>query len=98
MDRVVRVRVLDSATRDRLAGEWRRAVSRPNWIIRIVFVVALLVVALPLLLLAGLAALAVAFVVGGLALLNGAAGSARRLMRGDGRSNVRVLRRSGEHA
>ncbi len=97
MDRVVRFRVLDAAARDRLAGGWRMAASQPNWIIRTAAVVFLLVLVLPLLLLVGLAAVAAALVFGGLALLKGTVERVRRRVRGDGRSNVRVIRRPGGH-
>ncbi|MHC4217782.1 MAG: hypothetical protein ACYSU7_04920 [Planctomycetota bacterium] len=93
MDRVVRIRVPESFSRDRLAGEWRRAASQPNWIVRAAMMVLLLVVALPILLLVGLAAVVAIIVVGGLALIRAGAAKLRRLVRGDGRSNVRVIRR-----
>jgi hypothetical protein len=93
MDRVVRIRIPDSFSRDRLAGEWRRAASQPNWIVRTAMLVFLLVVALPVLLLVGLAALAGIIVFAGLALINATAAKVRRLVRGGGRSNVRVIRR-----
>ena len=72
------------------------AASQPNWIIRTVAVVFLAVMVLPLLLLVGLAALAAMLVFGGLVLFKGAVERTRRLVRGDGRSNVRVIRRGDE--
>ncbi|MHC4208080.1 MAG: hypothetical protein ACYTE6_12290 [Planctomycetota bacterium] len=95
MDRVVRFRVLDAAARDRVTERWRTAASQPNWIIKAAAIVFLAVVVLPLLLLVGIVALAMTLVFGGLALLKGAVGKVRRLVRGDGRSNVRVIRRTG---
>jgi len=95
MDRVVRFRVLDAAARDRVAEGWRMAASQPNWFIKAVAVVFLAVVVLPLLLLVGIMALAMTLVFGGLVLLKGAVEKVRRLVRGDGRSNVRVIRRTG---
>jgi hypothetical protein len=92
MDRTVRARVFDSASADRLAGGWRWAVSQPSWIVRCGLVAFLLIVVVPVLLLAGIAALVAAVVFGGLALLNGGVAALRRLGRGDGRSNVRVIR------
>jgi hypothetical protein len=95
MDRVVRFRVLDAAARDRVAEGWRMAAAQPNWFIRTAAIVFLAVLVLPVLLLVGLVALAMMLVFGGLALLKGAVGKVRRLVRGDGRSNVRVIRRTG---
>ena len=97
MDRVARIRVLDSVARDRLADGWQRAASQPNWIIRALMLVVLLVVVLPLLLLVGLVALAAILVFGGLALCKGTVERVRRRVRGDGRSNVRVIHRTGGH-
>jgi hypothetical protein len=95
MDRVARIRILDSAARDRLADGWQRAASQPNWIIRALMLVVLLVVVLPLLLLVGFVAVGAILVLGGLALGRAAVEKVRRRVRGDGRSNVRVIRRSG---
>ena len=95
MDRVGRIRVPASFSRDRLAGEWRRVASQPNWIVRTALFVFLLVVALPLMLLVALAVLAALVVFAVLALINATAAKLRRL-RGDGRENVRVIRRTGE--
>jgi len=95
MDRVARIRVLDSVARDRLADGWQRAASQPNWIVRVLMLVVLLVVVLPLLLLVGFVAMGAILVVGGLALGRAAVEKVRRRVRGDGRSNVRVIRRSG---
>lgn len=95
MDRVARIRVLDSVSRERLAAEWRRAASRPNWIVRAVMLAVLLVVVVPLLLLVGLVALGAIVVFGGIALGKRAVERVRHRVRGDGRSNVRVIRRGG---
>jgi hypothetical protein len=93
MDRVVRIRVLDSAARDRLADGWQRAASQPSWIARALMFAVLLFVVLPLLLLVGLVGLGAVLVLGGLALGKAAVEKVRRRLRGDGRSNVRVIRR-----
>jgi hypothetical protein len=95
MDRVARIRILDSAARDRLADGWQRAASQPNWIVRALMLVVLLVVVLPLLLLVGFVAMGAILVLGGVALGRAAVEKVRRRVRGDGRSNVRVIRRSG---
>ncbi|MHC4710170.1 MAG: hypothetical protein ACYTA3_07050 [Planctomycetota bacterium] len=95
MDRVARIRILDSVARDRLADGWQRAASQPNWIVRALMLVILLVVVLPLLLLAGFVAMGAILVIGGVALGRAAVEKVRRRVRGDGRSNVRVIRRSG---
>jgi hypothetical protein len=95
MDRVARIRILDSAARDRLADGWQRAASQPNWIVRALMLVVLLVVVLPLLLLMGFVAMGAILVLGGVALGRAAVEKVRRRVRGDGRSNVRVIRRSG---
>jgi hypothetical protein len=95
MDRVARIRILDSAARDRLADGWQRAASQPNWIVRALMLVVLLLVVLPLLLLMGFVALGAILVLGGVALGRAAVEKVRRRVRGDGRSNVRVIRRSG---
>ena len=97
MDRVARIRVLDSVARDRLADGWQRAASQPNWIIRALMLVVLLVVVLPLLLLVGFVALAAILVFGGLALFKRTVERVRQRVRGDGRSNVRVIHRTGGH-
>ncbi|MHC4612051.1 MAG: hypothetical protein ACYTAU_00540 [Planctomycetota bacterium] len=94
MDRVVRFRVLETAARDRFAGGWRMAAAQPNWIVRTAAVVFLLVLVLPIALLVVLAAAAAAVVFGGLALGRGAVERVRRRLRGEGRSNVRVIQRS----
>jgi hypothetical protein len=96
MDRVVRFRVLDAAARDRVAEGWRMAASQPNWIIRTAAILFLAVVILPLLLLLGIVVLGAAIVLGGLALLKRAADRVRQRVRGDGRSNVRVIRRTDQ--
>ncbi|MHC4142471.1 MAG: hypothetical protein ACYSUF_11530 [Planctomycetota bacterium] len=95
MDRVARIRILDSVARDRLADGWQRAASQPNWIARALMLVVLLVVVLPLLLLVGFVAMGAILVIGGVALGRAAVEKVRRRVRGDGRSNVRVIRRSG---
>jgi hypothetical protein len=97
MDRVVRFRVLDAAARDRVTEGWRTAASQPNWITKAAAIVFLAVVVLPLLLLVGLVALAMTLVFGGLALLKRTVEKVRRLVRGDGRSNVRVIRRTDRY-
>ncbi|MHC4901353.1 MAG: hypothetical protein ACYTGD_06800, partial [Planctomycetota bacterium] len=74
---------------------WQRAASQPNWIVRAVMLAVLLVVVLPLLLLVGLVGLGAVVVFGGLALGKAAVERLRRRVRGDGRSNVRVIRRPG---
>ena len=93
MDRVARIRVLDSVARDRLADGWQRAAAQPNWIVKALMLVVLLVVVLPLLLLVGFVAMGAILVLGGLALGRAAVENVRRRVRGDGRSNVRVIRR-----
>jgi hypothetical protein len=57
--------------------------------------VVLLVVVVPLLLLGGLVGLVAILVFGGLALCRATVEKVRRRLRGDGRSNVRVIRRPG---
>ena len=56
---------------------------------------AVLVVVLPLLLLVGIVAVGAIVVVAGLALGRAAIDKLRRAVRGDGRSNVRVIQRTG---
>jgi predicted ABC-type exoprotein transport system permease subunit len=93
MERVVHVRILDGVTRDRLAGGWRRAASQPNWLARVLLLAFLLIVAVPLLLAVGLMALGAIVIIGGYALLRASIERLRQRMRGDGRENVRVIRR-----
>jgi predicted ABC-type exoprotein transport system permease subunit len=93
MQRVVSIRILDSVSRERLAEEWRRAATQPNWVARVVLLAIFLIVVVPLLLAVGLIALGAIVVIGGVALLRAGIERLRRRFRGDGRSNVRVIRR-----
>lgn len=97
MDRVVRFRVLDAAARDRVAEGWRVASSQPNWLVRTAAIVFLAVVIVPLLLLVGLVALGAVVFLAGLALVKRAVVRMRQRVRGDGRSNVRVIERTGRY-
>jgi hypothetical protein len=97
MDRVARIRVLDSVARDRLADGWQRAASQPNRVVRALMLAILLIVVLPLLLLVGLVGLGAILVLGVLALCKRTVERVRQRLRGDGRSNVRVIRRTGGH-
>lgn len=97
MERLVQVRVFGDRQRQRLAGGYRWAASQPSWIARAALLAFLVVVGLPLLLLFALAFLAALVVFGGLALLNAAVAKVRGLFGpGEGRSNVRVIRRRDE--
>jgi hypothetical protein len=93
MERVVNVRILNSVSRQRLADEWRRATSQPNWFLRVVLLALFLFVVVPLLLIVGLIALGAIVLIGALALIRVGLERLRRRVRGDGRSNVRVMRR-----
>jgi hypothetical protein len=93
MERVVNVRILDSASRDRLTEEWRRAASQPNLFVRVLLLALLLVVTVPVLLIVGLVALGAIVIIGGVALARVGFARLRARLRGDGRSNVRVIQR-----
>ena len=94
MDRVIRIQTFTADQRDRWSRGYRWAAARPSWVTRFALLTFLFVVAFPLALLIGLAVLAAVVVFGGLAFLSAAVNSVRRLFRGDGRSNVRVIERS----
>ena len=96
MERVVNVRILDSVSRERLADEWRRAASQPNWFLRAVLLALFVIVIVPLLLIVGLIALGAIVVIGGFALLKVGLERVRQRLRGDGRENVRVIRRGDQ--
>jgi hypothetical protein len=66
--------------------------SGPSRAALVAIAIVAVIVALPLLLLAGLALLVIAAVAAGAALLKGGLAKLRGLVRGDGRSNVRVIR------
>ncbi len=79
----------------RAAAMWRAAAAQPGWITRVALLTFLLVVGLPSLLLLILAVVFAAVVFGVLALVNTTLVRLRAaLPRRDGRSNVRVIRRS----
>jgi hypothetical protein len=93
MERVVNVRILDSVSRERLNEEWRRAASQPNPFLRFVLLALFLILIVPLLLIVGLVALGAIVVIGGVALARVGLARLRVWLRGDGRSNVRVIQR-----
>ncbi len=94
MDPVVRIQVLGSRHRDRVARGYRWALAQPSWIARVALLAFLLVVGVPIMLLVGLAVLAAVIVFAGLALLHTVINRMRGLpAAGDGRDNVRVIRR-----
>jgi hypothetical protein len=97
MARVARIRVFDSVSRERLADGWQRAASQPNPLLRVLTIAVLLIVVVPLLLVVGLVALGAAVFLACVALLKRSYDRLRRRVRGDGRANVRVIRRPGGH-
>ncbi len=95
MMHVSRFRSYTAEQSSRVASMWRAAAAQPGWITRIALLIFLLVVGLPILLLLVLAVVFAAVVFGVLALVNTALVRLRAaLPRRDGRSNVRVIRRS----
>ena len=70
-------------------------ISQPNWVVRAAMVAFIIVIAVPILLLVGIALIAATLVFGVLALINSII---RRIrgdgVRNDGRENVRVIRRN----
>ena len=102
MHRVVVIPSIGTRQRDRWVGGYRWAASQPGWIMRFTLVAFLLIVAVPLLALLILAVVA-AVVLGGVlgvtnAVVSLARGKLRRLVRTDGRSNVRVIQRDKNRA
>lgn len=94
MDRAVRIRTFTAQQRDRWAGGWRWAASRPGWVVRLAAVTFLVLVALPLLFFLGVAILAAAVVFAAVGIGAALASKVRSLFpRRDGRVNVRVIRR-----
>jgi len=92
-----RVTVIAQEGSRRAAGAWTRANAQPSWVVRTALAVLLLVIALPVLLLM-LLAIAVAMVVFlVLAVINRVLTGIRNLVMpgrdGEGRENVRVIRR-----
>ena len=95
MVHVSRFRSYTAQQSSRVASVWRAAAAQPGWITRVALLIFLLVVGLPILLLLVLAVVFAAVVFGVLALVNAALVRLRAaLPRRDGRSNVRVIRRS----
>lgn len=92
-DRVIQVWTFGGRQRDRWATGYRWAASQPGWIARLALLTFLLIIVLPIALLVGLAILAGAAVFGGLALVNAGISRLKGAVTGDGRSNVRVIRR-----
>jgi hypothetical protein len=96
MERVVQVRVIGSNPGDAQGTPGPGPVgvqARPTWTVRLALLTFLVIVALPLLILFGVAIAAAAIVFGGLTLLAGARRRIKAAVPGhDGRVNVRVRR------
>lgn len=94
MERVVQVRVTGANPDDGEGPPGRGsgwAPARPTWAFRLAVITFLVIVALPLLILFGIAVATAALVFGGLALMAAAGRRIRAALPGDdGRSNVRV--------
>ncbi len=99
MVNVSRFRSYTTEQSSRVASMWRSAAAQPGWITRAALLTVLLVVGLPILLLLVMAVIFAAAVFGVLALVNAALVRLRgALPQRDGRSNVRVIRRSDPDA
>ena len=97
MQRVIHIEAI-GAQRDRWVRGYRWATSQPGWVVRLALVTFLLVVVIPFAVLLLLAFVAAAVVGGALAFGHAAISGIRGLFQGDGRANVRVIRRDdGPH-
>lgn len=95
MFRVVRMTEYVDRGRQRAGAAWQTVNTQPSWIVKTTVLVFLLVIGVPILLLLMFAFVAAALIFAVLWALNALFGAFRGMLprRGDGRENVRVIRR-----